>query len=220
VLDRGARSRLGKRARAGAGRDPAIISVTGPSAAVGASEAQTLGVFESLVNTSGGIKGRPVKFALADDGSVAQTTVSLFTQAVARKPPAIIGPISSSTCSATAPLVAKTGPVMYCMSPGIHPEQGSYVFSASVSRTELAHEHFNPTDISVTAQTQHVRASGAQALLTWSSGSPFGTLLCGIRDAGLTIPVGATDGTMSYPQLTQFKDSLPKDLYFPGPRGF
>ena len=84
----------------------------------------------------------------------------------------------------------------------------------------VSHEHFSPADINVTAQLQKVRASGAQALITWATGAPFGTLLRGITDAGLEIPVGASPGTMTYAQLGQFKQYLPKDLYFPATRGF
>jgi branched-chain amino acid transport system substrate-binding protein len=248
----------------------AVLSTTGPNAVVGAGEEKAMRIAESIVNKSGGIKGRPLKFVVLDDQSITQNTVALFTQALQRKPSVIVGPQSTTTCSATAPLLNKNGPgpVMFCLSPGIHPEMGSYAFSASVSTaaqapaliryfrlrgwTRLAaitatdasgldvdqqldailalpenksvsmvsHEHFSPTDINVTAQLQKVRASGAQALITWATGAPFGTLLRGITDAGLEIPVGASPGTMTYAQLTPFKSYLPKELYFPATRGF
>jgi branched-chain amino acid transport system substrate-binding protein len=249
---------------------PAVISITGPNAIVGGPESQAMRIAETIVNKSGGIKGRPLKFVILDDQSIAQNTVSLFNQALQRKPAVIVGPISATTCGATVPLLNKNGPgpVMFCLSPGIHPDQGSYAFSASVSTAALApalirffrqkgwtkiaavtatdatgqdvdqqldrilalpenkgvtlvsHEHFSPTDINVTAQLQKVRASGAQALVTWATGAPFGTLLRGISDAGLEIPVGASPGTMTYAQLGQFKQFLPKELYFPATRGF
>jgi branched-chain amino acid transport system substrate-binding protein len=40
-------------------------------------------------------------------------------------------------CNAQAPLAAN-GPVLYCYSPGIHPAPGSFVYSASISTTDLA----------------------------------------------------------------------------------
>lgn len=247
---------------------PAILSLTGPNAVVGAGEAQVMRIAEILVNKNGGIKGRPLKFAISDDQSITQNTVSLFNQALQRKPAVILGPQSTTTCGATAPLIAKTGPLMYCLSPGLHPEAGSYAFSASVSTaaqapaliryfrlrgwtriaaitaidatgqdvdqqldailalpenkdvTMVAHEHFSPADISVSAQMQKIRASGAQALVTWATGAPFGTLLRSISDTGLNVPVGASPGTMTYAQLTPFKAYLPRDLYFPATRGF
>jgi len=247
---------------------PAVLSITGPNAVVGAGEAAVMHVAENVVNKSGGIKGRPLKFVMLDDQSITQNTVSLFNQALQRKPAVIIGPQSATTCGATAPLVAKTGPVMYCLSPGIHPEAGTYVFSVSVSTSAQApaliryfrlrgwtkiaaitatdasgqdvdqqldailalpenkdvkmvdHEHFAPADITVTAQLQKIRASGAQALVTWATGAPFGTLVRSISETGLEIPVGASPGTMTYAQLTPFKAYLPKQLYFPATRGF
>jgi branched-chain amino acid transport system substrate-binding protein len=224
---------------------------------------------ETFINKNGGIKGRPVKLVVYDDQSVPQQTVAVITQIVQqRKPAAIIGPANATVCGAAAPLLAKTGPVMYCLSPGIRPEPGSYVFSSSVSTADTApilvryfrergwtriavitstdatgqdverqldgiltmpenkgvsfviREHFNPTDISVSAQMQRIRASNAQAVLTWSTGTPFGTLLRGAHDAGIELPVGASNGNMTFAQVTQYKSFLPRELYFPGARGF
>ncbi len=247
---------------------PAILSLTGPASPVGAGEGQTLGLLEGLINRGGGIKGRPVKFVVYDDQSIPQQSVLLLNQVIGRKPAAIIGPASSTLCGATAPIVAKTGPVMFCLSPGIRPEPGSYVLSSSVSTSDTApilvryfrlrgwtriavitstdgtgqdvekqldsilampenkgvsfviREHFNPTDISVSAQMQRIRASNAQAVLTWSTGTAFGTLLHGAHDAGIELPVGASNGNMTFVQVQQYKTFLPRELYFPGARGF
>lgn len=247
---------------------PVILSVTGPAATVGAGEAATVPLLEALVNRAGGIKGRPVKFVVSDDQSIPQQSVLLFNQIAQKKPAAIVGPANATLCGATGPLVAKTGPVMYCLSPGIHPEAGSFVFSTSVATADTApvlvryfrergwtkiavitstdgtgqdverqldsilalpenksvsfviREHFNPSDLSVSAQMQRIRASGAQALLTWSTGTAFGTLLHGAFDAGLALPIGASNGNMTFNQVTAYKSFLPKELYFPGARGF
>ena len=247
---------------------PAILSLTGPASPVGIGEGQTIAALENLVNRTGGIKGRPVKFVVYDDQSITQQSVALINQVLQKKPAAIIGPASSSLCGAVAPILTKTGPVGYCLSPGIRPEAGGFVFSSSVSTSDTApilvryfrergwtriavitstdatgqdvekqldailampenkgvsfvvREHFNPTDLSVSAQMQHIRASNAQALLTWSTGTPFGTLLHGAHDAGLEIPVGASNGNMTFAQVTQYKTFLPSELYFPGARGF
>ena len=76
-------------------------------------------------------------------------------------------------------------------------------------------EHFNTTDLSVTAQIAHIKASGAQALVAWSTGSPIATIFRGVTQEGLDIPVATTDGNMTYAQMTQYKDFLPKQLYIP-----
>jgi branched-chain amino acid transport system substrate-binding protein len=155
------------------------------------------------------------------------------------------------------------GPVMYCFSPGIHPDEGSYVFTASVSTLDLAdaviryfrikgwkkfavmfstdatgqdaekgidallqkpenkdiqvieREHFNTTDISVSAQIERIKASKPQALIAWSTGAPIATIFRAIRQATLDVPVATTDGNMTYAQMTQYKDFLPRQLYIP-----
>jgi branched-chain amino acid transport system substrate-binding protein len=165
-------------------------------------------------------------------------------------------------CSAVAPLVA-TGPVMYCLSPGIHPAKGSYVFTSSVSTHDLENAliryfrlkgwtkialitstdasgqdaergidevmklpenkgmvmvervHFNPTDVSVSAQIERVKAAGPQAFIAWSTGAPIATIFKGIIQAGLNVPVATTDGNMTYAQMKQYAAFMPKELYFP-----
>src|SRR5579875_2232946 len=47
----------------------------------------------------------------------------------------------------------------------------------------------NVIDVSVSAQMAHIKASGAQVLIAWSTGSPFGTLLRGALEAGLNLPI-------------------------------
>jgi len=49
----------------------------------------------------------------------------------------MLGSSLVATCRAVAPLM-NSGPVDYCFSPGIHPDAGSYVFTASVSTLDLA----------------------------------------------------------------------------------
>src|SRR5579871_5796607 len=94
-----------------------ILPLTGTVAFLGQKEKESLDVIESLVNKTGGIKGRPVKFVYYDDQSSPPVSVQLVNQLVATKhPPVILGSSFVSTCSATAPLVETTGPVQYCFS--------------------------------------------------------------------------------------------------------
>lgn len=78
-----------------------------------------------------------------------------------------------------------------------------------------AYEHFNPADISVSAQLAHIKATNPQALIAWTVGTPSGTLFRGIRDIGLDVPVMESNGNMTYPEMTQFASILPKELLFP-----
>jgi branched-chain amino acid transport system substrate-binding protein len=77
-------------------------------------------------------------------------------------------------------------------------------------------EHFNPTDQTVAAQMQRIRAANPDTLVMWTSGQPFGTVTHAYTDAGMTIPAFTTNANMSLTFMKQFAGFLPRDLYFPG----
>ena len=238
-----------------------IIPETGAAAFLGKEESQALQAIQTMVNGSGGIQGRPIVFRIADDQSNPAVSVQLLNGVLAQKPAVVLGSSFVSTCSAMAPLLEKTGPVMYCFSPGIHPAAGSYVFSASPSTTTLLkiaaryfhergwnkvatitstdatgqdadrgisaafegpgggetivdREHFNPSDVSSTAQMARIEASGAQAVIAWSTGTPFATLLRSANDTGLHIPMLTTSGNLTYAQMKAYAPFMSKQLYF------
>lgn len=241
----------------------AVVSLTGDTALVGKEEAESLAVVEGVVNASGGIAGRPIKFVIADDGSNPVNTVQLVSGLVARKVPVIIGPSGVGNCSAAAPLV-KTAVLMYCLTPAYHPDADSYVFSAGVSTSDMfafavsylrqrglhkialvssndasgqdaergitaalklpenasmtlaANEHFTIGDLTLGAQMARIKASGAQALITFNTGAPFGTVLHGMSDAGLDLPVATSAGSLNSSVMKQFAAYLPKELLIPG----
>ncbi len=237
-----------------------ILPLTGGAAFLGKPEQQALQALEPVVNTQGGIGGRPVKFTFYDDGTNPATDVQLANQIIAKKVPLILGPSLVASCNAVAAIV-KNGPVMYCFSPGIHPDKGTYAFTSSVSTTDLSRalfkyfkakgltkiatmtstdatgqdadnaikagvagaggvtivdqEHFNLTDVSVSAQITHIKGSGAQALVAWSTGAPIATVLRGASQGGLDIPIATTNGNMTFAQMDQYKAFLPKELLIP-----
>jgi branched-chain amino acid transport system substrate-binding protein len=115
----------------------AIMPLTGGGAFLGQPESQALEIVERLTNAKGGIQGRPIHFAFHDDQTSPQVGVQLAGQILAGKVPLIVGSSLVAICAAMAPLM-KDGPVEYCLSPGIHPAEGSYVFTASVSTRDLA----------------------------------------------------------------------------------
>ena len=47
-----------------------------------------------------------------------------------------MGPAFTATCRAALPLITD-GPLIYCLSPGIHPPAGSYMFSAQTSTNDM-----------------------------------------------------------------------------------
>ena len=83
----------------------------------------------------------------------------------------------------------------------------------SLSLVEV--ERFNPTDVTVTAQIERIRAARPQVMMVWSTGAQFATVLKGLVQAGFDIPVLSNYGNMTYQQMKQYADFLPKDLYFP-----
>jgi branched-chain amino acid transport system substrate-binding protein len=120
--------------------DPVVLNVviplTGGGAFLGKAEEQALGLAAKLINGQGGIKGRDVRFEIQDDQSKPQVTVQLANKVKASRAPIILGSTLTGACNAEAPLM-RNGPFMYCFSPSIHPEAGSYVFTSNVSTYDL-----------------------------------------------------------------------------------
>jgi branched-chain amino acid transport system substrate-binding protein len=80
----------------------------------------------------------------------------------------------------------------------------------------VAHEYMTNSDLSVAAQISKIKAANPQALIAWTIGTPTGTVLHGLNDAGLDIPVALSNANMTFPAMKQWASFLPKDLYFPG----
>ncbi len=80
---------------------------------------------------------------------------------------------------------------------------------------KVEQQHFNPTDLSVAAQIERIKASGAQALITWATGAPVATAFKGAIQAGLDIPITPTSGNQTFAQMTQWAEFLPKHLLLP-----
>lgn len=107
----------------------AIVSETGSFSFTGAREAEALHILEGLVNAKGGVNGRPIHFDFVDDQTNAVVAVQLVNAAIAQGAQYLLGPISAAACAAVIPLVAKNGPLDYCLSPVVTGPPGGYVFS-------------------------------------------------------------------------------------------
>ena len=59
-----------------------------------------------------------------------------------------------------------------------------------------------------------MKAASPQAVIAWTSGAPFGTVLKGIVQGGLDVPVATTDANMTYAQMTQYAAFLPTEALF------
>jgi branched-chain amino acid transport system substrate-binding protein len=238
-----------------------IIALTGSGAFLAKDQQVVLNAIEDQVNKAGGIRGRSIKFVIADDQSSPQVGVQLMNQAIARKAQVVLGSTLVAICSAMAPL-AKDGPVLYCLSPGLHPDPGTYAFSSEPSTTDafigtavyfarrgwhkvalitssdatgqdaargiddafraqggmqiVDRETFNNSDVTVDAQMARVKAAGADAVIAWTTGPPIGTVLRSVSNLGVTLPIVAGNGNMTFAQMKAYADFLPKELYFPG----
>lgn len=80
----------------------------------------------------------------------------------------------------------------------------------------VAFERMNPADVSVAAQVSRVKASDPQAVFTLATGTPWGTIMRALNDAGITVPIGGGHGNINYTQLKQYQSFLPREVYFPG----
>lgn len=136
---------------------PVVLPLTGSAAFLGLAEQKALVRAAAAFSEDGGIGGRPVRFVFFDDQSSAQTAVQLATQILATKPPVILGSALVGMCNAMAPLMAR-GPVMYCLSPGLYPKPGSFVFSSSNATADL-----------LAAQIRFFRINGLKQLAVLTS---------------------------------------------------
>jgi len=85
-----------------------------------------------------GIQGRPLKFVLSDTQTNPQVALQLVNGLIAKHVAVFIDGGPAGVCSASIPVVLNSGPLDYCLSPGVHPPAGSYVLSSSVSTEDLA----------------------------------------------------------------------------------
>jgi branched-chain amino acid transport system substrate-binding protein len=83
----------------------------------------------------------------------------------------------------------------------------------------VAREHFSAADLSVGAQMARIKSASPQAVVTFTTGTPLGTLLHGYHDAGLDMPISASGGNMIYEQMAQYAGFAPAKLYFIATRG-
>lgn len=109
-----------------------ILSLTGPLTFIGRAQRDGLAAYEDVVNRTGGIGGRPVRFVFHDDQTTPELAIELLAQIVASNPPAVLGPTSAASCNAIFPLV-KQGPLVYCFSIAATVHPGSFEFGALAS---------------------------------------------------------------------------------------
>ena len=81
----------------------AVLSLTGPGAGLGTAERNGIELAERVINEGGGVKGRPLRVLIEDDGSKADIAKSKAEQLIfGEKVRAIIGPSLTASTGAVA----------------------------------------------------------------------------------------------------------------------
>ncbi len=241
----------------------AIVSETGAGSFLGAAEAKALQVLASQVNASGGIQGHPVKMEIENNETSPSLSVSLASPLVAAKVPfLLVGSLGQTDLPVDA-MAGPNGPLVYDLTPVVHPKPGSMVFSAgtpsdfntqayltffkskgwtriaAITSTDangvngltqlkaalalpkfssihlVANETFDPSASAVTTQLSVIKAAQPQALVVWTAGTPFGTVLQGISQLGMkSIPTLTTNANQVPAELEHLSNLLPQKLYF------
>ena len=84
----------------------------------------------------------------------------------------------------------------------------------------VASTSFSPDAVSVGSQAQTLASAKPQAVVVWSTGGAAGIAFKGLQEAGLDVPVGTTDGNLTYAFLDRIAAFLPKTLLIPATRDF
>jgi branched-chain amino acid transport system substrate-binding protein len=82
--------------------------------------------------------------------------------------------------------------------------------------TIVALERFNPDDVSVAAQIARIKAADPQVVIAFAAGAPFGTILRGLRDAGMDLPVDTSSANTTPVALARYATILPTTLIVNG----
>ncbi len=88
----------------------AVLSLTGPGAGLGQPERSGILLAEKMINERGGVKGRPIKILIEDDGSKADNAKSKAEQLIFQeKVVAMIGPSLTASTGAIAAITNAEG---------------------------------------------------------------------------------------------------------------
>jgi branched-chain amino acid transport system substrate-binding protein len=80
----------------------------------------------------------------------------------------------------------------------------------------VADEKFSTSDVTVAAQLARIKALAPQALIAWTTGASLETVLRGIAQVGLDVPVITTPGNMTFVQMHAMASIIPSaGLFFP-----
>ena len=116
----------------------AVIPLTGGGAFLGVSFTNAFRAAETVVNETGGIDGHLMKFAVVDSQTQAVVGLQIVQGFQARHVPFFLDGGPAPVCNASLPLIAKSGPVDYCLSPSFQPAAFSFGFATNSSTADDA----------------------------------------------------------------------------------
>jgi branched-chain amino acid transport system substrate-binding protein len=80
-------------------------------------------------------------------------------------------------------------------------------------------EHFAPADVSIAAQCARLKTVAPDLIVITSVGTPVGTALVSMKDAGLqNVPVITNFGNLLHGELKGFASATPREMYITAPR--
>ena len=78
----------------------------------------------------------------------------------------------------------------------------------------VTNQHFNPSDVSVSAQIENMRAANPQVIVSWATAAAGGTVFRALVQAGISLPTAASGSNMTVGQMLQYAAFLPKEIMF------
>lgn len=78
----------------------------------------------------------------------------------------------------------------------------------------VANTHFAPTDVTVAAQIETMRAGNPQAVVSWATTAAGATVFRGMKQAGMELPTAASGSNMTVQQMTDYAPFLPQLVLF------
>ncbi len=83
----------------------------------------------------------------------------------------------------------------------------------------MGREHFGIGDVSLSAQAARLKSTDPDAIIITCVGTPLGTALHALKDAGLEkVPVMTNFGNLVHAQLAQYASFVPEHFYLTAPR--
>jgi branched-chain amino acid transport system substrate-binding protein len=80
--------------------------------------------------------------------------------------------------------------------------------------TLVANTHFTPGDVAITAQIETIRAGNPQAIISWATTAAGGTVMRGLKQAGIDVPTAASGSNMTVQQMVDYAAFLPSQVFF------